>query len=154
MVSTQQGLDDICDRSILMQETLLERIGVQLCRVISVRELNRIDRLSIEEGERRLQADDFANMRNLTALGLEKNGDSASRATGLDLPPEIFRHLADLTYLSITGYDATSVMSHDFAAELPNLQHLSLRLRDCTAKPTIFDTLTFPETIETECITW
>ncbi len=132
-----------------MQETLLERLEVSLCRSISVRELNRIDSLRITEAENRLQPDDFANMPNLKELDLRDPDIDRERVPRFVLPHEIFRHLAGLTELSIYGYDATSVLSLDFANELPELQALQLWLTDCTAEPTaIFDTLTFAGTVE------
>ena len=122
--------DDICDRSIAMQNKLLSHFNVSLCRAVTVGELYRIDGLSIEEVDHRLRATDFEGMVNLRSLSLRKyDTNESSRITGFDLPDNFFRHLDSLTHLGMDGYTAESVLSHDFNAELPNLEVLGLRLK-------------------------
>ncbi len=125
----QSDRDDICDRSIVMQNRLLSHFNVSLCRAVTVGELYRIEGLSIQEGPHRLRATDFEGMINFRRLSLRTyDTDESSRSTGFDLPANFFRHLDSLTHLTLDGYVAESVLSHDFNAELPNLEVLGLLL--------------------------
>ncbi len=115
------ALTTICDRSIAMQERLLDHYSVPLCRYVTAEELYRLDGLSIGEAEHsRLRPDDFAGMVNLR--GLEVRG-----AEGSDMPAEFFKHLGGLRYLDIQGYSLTSVLDREWSTELPRLEVLELR---------------------------
>ena len=115
------ALTTICDRSIAMQERLLDHYSVPLCRYVTAEELYRLDGLSIDEAEHsRLRPDDFAGMVNLRVLGVRG-------AEGSDMPAEFFKHLGGLSTLSIQGYSLISVLDREWSTELPRLEVLEFR---------------------------
>ncbi len=113
------ALTTICDRSIAMQERLLDHFSVPLCRYVTAEELYRLEGLEIDYDESRgLRPDDFADMVNLRALTVGGNGE--------DLPAEFFKHLGGLSHLSISGYSLSSVLDREWSTELPRLEVLWL----------------------------
>lgn len=110
--------DDICDRSIVMQNELLDRFHVNLCRAIAVRELYRIQDLAIVlSGDDQLRAGDFIGMTNLVKLSLDGQGGEKHM-----LPAGIAQNLESLKVLIIDDHDHKSVLAQ--VTELPNLIEL------------------------------
>ena len=69
---------DICGRSIPMQEKLLSRYpAVNLCAMVRLGELYRIESLSFSEDLNRLRGSDFASMPNLRRLELRHDRNDA-----------------------------------------------------------------------------
>ena len=120
----KKNWDDICDRSIIMQNELLSWFNVKLCRAIAVRELYRIQFLDIEVfDDEHLRAGDFVGMSNLVSLDLDGQNHEEWR-----LPEGLFQHLESLERLTISSHVYTSVL--DQVTELPNLIELNLGLGD------------------------
>ena len=125
--SQQRQYDDICERSVAMQEELLDQFsGLDLCRAISPRELVRLRSLSIEEsyGDR-IRASDFQDMPNLTSLFLSV--DTSNGASRLELLDGLSRHLGQLEELSLSYYTLRSLQEIDWAAEWPALERIQVR---------------------------
>ncbi len=126
-LASTKSRQDICDRSILMQEKLLDLHNVNLCRYVGVEELSRIQGLSIEEEGNRLEAGDFAGMDNLRGLSLSKRRTSQdSRDSGFELPADLLSGITSLDYLGLTGYTMESVTAPAFVEALPRLDILEI----------------------------
>ena len=120
-VPTPRG--DICDRSIPMQEKLLSLYSnVNLCSMIRLGELYRIESLSLDGGITRLRGSDFAAMPNLRRLELRHDSNDAEGEPA-SFAPDFFEELAGLETLSMRGDFGTALLT-DFPS-FPQMEHLS-----------------------------
>ena len=114
---------DICGRSIPMQEKLLSlHPNVNLCAMVRLGELYRIESLSLDGDINRLRGSDFASMPNLRYLGLRHDPNDAKREPAV-LARDFFDELGGLQTLSMSGDFGTAMLT-DIPA-LSDMEHLS-----------------------------
>lgn len=102
---------DICDRSIPMQEKLLSLYpNVNLCAMVRIGELYRIESLGIDDDLNRLRGSDFAAMPNLRRLELRHDPNDANGVPAV-LTPDFFKELSGLETLSLRGDLGTAVLT-------------------------------------------
>ena len=111
--------DDICHRSIPMQNYLLDQHSTRFSRAVDIGELYRIESMELDRGIDELRASDFADLPNLKHLELLHDGPL------LPLIGGFFVHLGGLEYLELT--DFSDVLTHDFSLSLPVLEHLVIK---------------------------
>ena len=108
---------NICQRSIAVQEALLERLDIQYCRYITGEELIRVTNLGFTT--KSLQPGDFDGLHNLETLSV-----------GAENPPpeDLFKGLNNLTelHLSFNSTSSPWKVEEVFSTPLPRL--VSLRL--------------------------
>ena len=108
---------NICQRSIAVQEALLEKLDIQYCRYITGEELIRVTELEIRT--KSLKPGDFAGLHNLETL-----------AIGSQTPPpeDLFEGLNNLTELELSFITTDKPYNPDqvFSNPLPNLSSLRL----------------------------
>ena len=114
---------DICGRSIPMQEKLVSlHPNVNLCGMVRLGELYRIESLSLDGDMNRLRGSDFASMPNLRYLGLRHDPNDAKREPAV-LARDFFDELGGLQTLSMSGDFGTAMLT-DIPA-LPDMERLS-----------------------------
>ena len=114
---------DICGRSIPMQEKLLSLYpSVDLCALVRLGELYRIEGLSFDGDMTRLLGSDFASMPNLRYLGLRHDPNDAKGEPAV-LAHDFFDELGGLQTLSMRGDFGTAMLT-DIPA-LPDMERLS-----------------------------
>ena len=114
---------DICGRSIPMQEKLLSLYpNVNLCAMVRLGELYRIENLSLDGDMNRLRGSDFASMPNLRYLGLRLDPNDAKREPAV-LAHDFFDELGGLQTLSMRGDFGTAMLTGIPA--LHDMEHLS-----------------------------
>ena len=114
---------DICGRSIPMQEKLLSLYpSVDLCALVRLGELYRIESLSFDGDMTRLLGSDFASMPNLRYLGLRHDPNDANGEPAV-LAHDFFQELGGLQTLSMRGDFGTAMLT-DIPA-LPDMERLS-----------------------------
>ena len=102
---------DICDRSIPMQEKLLSLYpNVNLCSMIRLGELYRIESVSLDADITRLRGSDFASMPNLRRLELRHDPNDANGVPAV-LTPDFFKELSGLETLSLRGDLGTAMLT-------------------------------------------
>ena len=118
---------DICDRSIPMQEKLLSLYpNVNLCAMVRLGELYRIERLSLDGDMSRLRGSDFAFMLNLRYLELRHDRNDAKGEPAV-LAPDFFDELSGLETLSMSGDFGTAMLTN--LPALPGMEGLSFGAR-------------------------
>ena len=114
---------DICGRSIPMQEKLLSLYpSVDLCALVRLGELYRIEGLSFDGDMTRLLGSDFASMPNLRYLGLRHDPNDANGEPAV-LAHDFFDELGGLQTFSMRGDFGTAMLTGIPA--LPDMEHLS-----------------------------
>ncbi len=114
---------DICGRSIPMQEKLLSLYpSVDLCAMVRLGELYRIESLSLDGDMARLLGSDFASMPNLRYLELRHDRNDVKGESAV-LAHDFFDELGGLQTLSMRGDFGTAMLTGIPA--LPDMEHLS-----------------------------
>ena len=106
---------DICGRSPLVQQEILEQLRIPSCQVINDQELYRILGLELGHPEHALRPGDLDGLVNLTELSVRTN----------HLPTGIFRNLGNLQELDIE-MDVQGSIDQGAFAGLTNLETLRL----------------------------
>lgn len=120
---------NICYRAIGVQQAIFDRVdGPELCAAISVGELYRLRGLSVRVDNgpgNALRREDFADMPNLTHLGLEIYEDDDHEMVYGELPTDVFAELTALQVLGISSGNPKPLGKAAFAS-LPTLEELSV----------------------------
>ena len=109
----------ICDRTILVQDALLDKAGKKDCEQMTDQDLQAIIALDLsEKSVEELKANDFSGLTSLQRLYLDRNNLAS-------LPEGIFSGLTSLQSLSLNG-NSLGNLSEGIFSGLISLQRLDL----------------------------